>query len=102
MNRREIIWQLSQYGYTKEKLESMPMSDLAKLFKHTSKERITEYMNTLRADKQTEIIPGEDSNNIEREMELVYHAISVEDINFAILYDAIEKILEKIRFKRSH
>ncbi|MDE5925198.1 MAG: hypothetical protein K2N75_05290 [Helicobacter sp.] len=95
MNRREIIWQLSQYGYTKEKLESMPMSDLAKLFKQTSKERITKYMNTLRADKETEIIPGEDTNNIERELELVYHAISVEEINFAILYDAIEKILEK-------
>lgn len=95
MNRREIIWQLSQYGYTKEKLESMSMSDLAKLFKQTSKERITKYMNTLRADKETEIIPGEDTNNIERELELVYHAISVEEINFAILYDAIEKILEK-------
>lgn len=86
----------------KKSLKVCRCRTLQNFFKHTSKERITEYMNTLRADKQTEIIPGEDSNNIEREMELVYHAISVEDINFAILYDAIEKILEKIRFKRSH
>lgn len=28
-------------------------------------------------------------------MELVYHAISVEEVNFPILYDAIEKIFEK-------
>ncbi len=95
MNRREIIWQLSQYGHSKEKLESMPMTDLAKLFKQTSKERIVNYMNALRADKESEIIPEDETNYIEREMELVYHAISVEEVNFPILYDAIEKIFEK-------
>lgn len=95
MNRREIIWQLSQHGHSKEKLESMTMTDLAKLFKKASKERIINYMNSLRADKESEMIPEYDTNYIEREMELVYHAISVEEVNFAILYDAIEKIFEK-------
>lgn len=95
MNRREIIQQLSQYGHSKEKLESMPMTDLTKLFRQTSKERIIDYMNTLRADKENKIIPEDESNYIEQEMEMVYHAISVEEINFPILYDAIEKIFEK-------
>lgn len=95
MNRREIIWQLSQYGHSKEKLESMTMSDLAKLFKKTSKDRIMDYMNALQADKEHEIIAEDDTNYIKSAMELVYHAISVEEINFAILYDAIEKIFEK-------
>ena len=95
MDRREIIWQLSQYGHSKEKLESMTMSDLAKLFKKTSKDRIMDYMNALQADKEHEIIAEDDTNYIKRAMELVYHAISVEEINFAILYDAIEKIFEK-------
>lgn len=95
MNRREMIWQLSQYGHSKEKLESMTMSDLAKLFKKTSKDRIMDYMNALQADKEHEIIAEDDTNYIKRAVELVYHAISVEEINFAILYDAIEKIFEK-------
>ncbi|TLD86965.1 hypothetical protein [Helicobacter sp. MIT 05-5294] len=95
MNRREIIWQLSHHGYPKEKLESMPMTDLAKLFKQTSKERIMDYMNALRADKEHEIIPEDEGNYIDREMELVYHAISIEEVNFPILYDAIERIFEK-------
>ena len=95
ISRSEIIAQLLQYGHSKEQLEQMQTAELNKLFQKDSKARITEYLDAIKQSEQTEVAIEDDTGYIERQVGEIYYAVAGEEVSFARLYDAIEKIFDK-------
>ncbi|WP_104721982.1 hypothetical protein [Helicobacter mesocricetorum] len=92
MERKEMIYQLSNYGYSKATLEAMPTRDLVQLLKKNSKDRILEFLKMAGSEKQVEIASDNTSEYIGRELENISRAVAREEIDFLVLYKAIEKI----------
>ncbi|MDE5602434.1 MAG: hypothetical protein K2I71_00715 [Helicobacter sp.] len=92
MERKEIIYQLSHYGYSKATLETMRTRDLVKLSKKISRNRILEFLEMTRGEKQVEIVSNNTSEYISEELENISRAVMREEIDFFTLYKAIEKI----------
>ena len=95
ISRSEIIAQLLQDGHSKEQLEQMQTAELNKLFQKDSKARITEYLDAIKQSEQTEVAIEDDTGYIERQVGEIYYAVAGEEVSFARLYDAIEKIFDK-------
>ena len=95
ISRSEIIAQLLQYGHSKEQLEQMQTAELNKLFQKDSKARITEYVDAIKQSEQTQVAIEDDTGYIERQVGEIYYAVAGEEVSFARLYDAIEKIFDK-------
>ena len=95
ISRSEIIAQLLQDGHSKEQLEQMQTAELNKLFQKDSKARITEYLDAIKQSEQTEVAMEDDTGYIERQVGEIYYAVAGEEVSFARLYDAIEKIFDK-------
>lgn len=95
IGRNEMIAQLLQYGYERNALEKMQTIDLAHLFKRNSKVRIAGYLEFLKRDEPVEIATEDSTISIESEVGNIYYAIAGEEVDFAALYDAIEKIFDQ-------
>ena len=91
IERKEMIYQLSNYGYSKATLEVMSTRELIQLSKKIIKNRILEFLEMMPSEKQVEIISDNTSEYISKELENISHAIK-EEIDFFTLYEAIEKI----------
>lgn len=92
MDRKTLIWQLSKHGHSKDSLEAMPLNDLMALFKKESKQRILDYMQFVREDKQSENVIEDNEDIIGEQLAEIRHAINAEIIDFKSLYKSIEKI----------
>nr|WP_236033244.1 hypothetical protein [Helicobacter turcicus] len=90
-----MITQLMQYGHSKDVLDKMQTMELEHLFKQNSKARITDYLEAVKQNEVVEIAAEDSTSYIEREVGNIYYAISGEIVNFASLYDAIEKIFDQ-------
>ena len=81
IERKEMIYQLSNYGYSKATLEVMSTRELIQLSKKISKNRILEFLEMMPSEKQVEIISDNTSEYISKELENISHAIK-EEIDF--------------------
>ncbi|MDD6056399.1 MAG: hypothetical protein PUB96_07650 [Helicobacteraceae bacterium] len=94
LSRQETIAQLAQYGHKKEQLEKMQTAELQHLFKQDSKKRILQYMQDLQENHEMDIPLEDTSDYIEKELSIVYRAISGDEIDFINLYEVVENIFE--------
>lgn len=94
LSRNEILEKLIQYGHRKETLEKLHTSELNHIFKQESRKRITKYIDDMQKDDAMEIPVENNEDLIEREVGIIYHAISGDEVDFIQLYDAIERIFE--------